>query len=335
MIIPVKYQEGGYEIVLERGALIRAGELLDLDRKVLIVTDDGVPAAYAARLASCCAEPVICTVPQGEGSKCLETLTRLLSLMLDRSFTRGDCVAAVGGGVIGDLSGLAASLYMRGVDFYNIPTTLLSQVDSSIGGKTAIDFCGVKNIIGTFKRPGKVLIDPDLLSTLDERQFACGMAEVVKMAMTCDKALFETVERSDPRDAIEEIIEKALSVKKRVVEEDEKEKGLRRVLNFGHTLGHGVETARDGELLHGECVALGMIPMTAPAVRDRLIRLLEKLSLPVRAPFDAPRAARAILHDKKTGAGGVTAVTVKEIGSFVFETMRPEDLIGKLEEIRA
>lgn len=331
----MKYQEGGYEIVLERGALIRAGELLDLDRKVLIVTDDGVPAAYATRLASCCAEPVICTVPQGEGSKCLETLTRLLSLMLDRSFARGDCVAAVGGGVIGDLSGLAASLYMRGVDFYNVPTTLLSQVDSSIGGKTAIDFQGVKNIVGTFKRPEKVLIDPDLLFTLDDRQFSAGMAEVVKMAATSDARLFETLETCDPRADIDRLIDGALRVKKAIVEADEREAGLRRVLNFGHTLGHGIEAARKGELLHGECVALGMIPMASGEAKARLIALLEKLSLPVRAVFDPEAAAEAIAHDKKGASDGVTAVRVEKIGSFAFEKMTTEDLTKKLREIRA
>ena len=165
MTLKTELGERSYEIVLERGCLKKAGALLDLDRKALIVTDDGVPEEYAKTVAAACKDPVIETIPQGEGSKSFPVLENLLSKMLAAGFSRSDCVVAVGGGVVGDLSALAAALYMRGIDFYNIPTTLLSQADSSIGGKTGIDLDGVKNIVGTFSQPKKVLIDPDLLST--------------------------------------------------------------------------------------------------------------------------------------------------------------------------
>ena len=176
MIIPVKTGNGGYNIYLERGALKKAGELLNLDRKVLIVTDSGVPSDYAKTVASICKEPFIVTIEQGEPSKCFNTFKMLLSKLVKGNFTRNDCVVAVGGGVVGDLAGFVAASFMRGIDFYNIPTTVLSQVDSSIGGKVAIDFEGYKNIVGAFYPPKAVIIDSDTLKTLPARQISNGLA---------------------------------------------------------------------------------------------------------------------------------------------------------------
>ena len=153
--------EHSYDIVIEHGVLSRAAEYLNLNRRVCVVTDSGVPAKYAETVAAQCRESLTVTFPQGEGSKNLDTFSAVLSDMLDAGFTRGDCVVAVGGGVVGDLAGFAASAYMRGIDFYNVPTTLLSQIDSSIGGKVAVDFHGYKNIVGAFHQPKCVLIDPD------------------------------------------------------------------------------------------------------------------------------------------------------------------------------
>ena len=166
MTIHMNLGKDSYDILVERGIIAKAHEHLNLNRRVLVVTDTGVPAEYAETVAALCKESVICNLEMGEASKSLEGFGRLLSAMLEHSFSRKDCVVAVGGGVVGDLAGFAASAYMRGIDFYNIPTTLLSQIDSSIGGKTAINFGGVKNIVGAFYQPKKVLIDPDLLKTL-------------------------------------------------------------------------------------------------------------------------------------------------------------------------
>ena len=253
-----------YDIVIERGALQKAGEYLDLDRKVLVLTDDGVPAEYAETVAQQAKDGFVFTVPQGEDSKSIPQFSEILSEMLRRGFSRKDAVVAVGGGVVGDLSGFVASAYMRGVDFYNVPTTVLSQVDSSIGGKTAVNLDGIKNIVGAFYQPKKVLIDLDLLSTLSERQIGNGLAEAVKMSLTSDKELFELFEKGNINDSMDEIITRSLKIKKAVVEQDEKEQGLRKILNFGHTIGHGVESfERLNGLYHGECVALGMIPMVS------------------------------------------------------------------------
>ena len=317
-----------YDIIVERGVLQKADEYLNLNRRVLIVTDSGVPSQYAETVASVCREGIICTVEQGEESKSLEVFSRLLQTMLDNGFSRKDCVVAVGGGVVGDLSGFAASAYMRGIDFYNIPTTLLSQIDSSIGGKTAVNFAGVKNIVGAFYHPKKVLIDPELLKTLPARQLSNGLAEAVKMSLTSDKELFDIIESSDIESNIDEIIIRSLNVKKNVVEQDEKESGLRKILNFGHTVGHGIESSEGmGELYHGECVALGMIPMCSEAIRPRVVALLKKCRLYREMTYDWDKITAAAFHDKKADGDTVTVTLVNEIGSFEMTEMKCLDVI--------
>lgn len=324
MEIPVTTSTGTYNIILERGALEKAGAYLQLDRKVLIVTDDGVPAHYAQTVAAACKDPLILTIPQGEASKQMDTLRLLLETMVKSDFTRTDCVVAVGGGVIGDMAGFSAAIYMRGIDFYNIPTTLLSQVDSSIGGKTAIDFMGLKNIVGAFYPPKCVIIDPDTLSTLPPRQLSNGLAEAVKMALTSDPELFSLLETGDLTDpqVLDTVIARSLNVKRQVVEQDEHESGLRKILNFGHTLAHAVESICDMQTYHhGECVAIGMVPMCSPSVRNRLLPILHKLSLPTELPGQADALIQACRHDKKMSGQAITVVTVPQIGSYKLEKL--------------
>ena len=332
MIIPVNADNGCYDIVLERGSLKKAGQLLELDRRVLVVTDEGVPPEYAGCVAGQCKEPIVVTVPRGEGSKSFEQLERLLSAMLEASFTRGDCVVAVGGGVVGDLSGFAASCYMRGIDFYNIPTTLLAQVDSSVGGKTAVNFGGVKNIVGAFYQPKKVIIDPGTLKTLERRQLMAGLAEAIKMAATSSAELFEIIEKSEDLDAdLPEIIRRSLCIKRDVVEQDPKENGLRRILNFGHTVGHAVEGFNKGKLLHGECVALGMPPMCSGEALERVTKVLKKYGLPTEIEQSADELMPYLKHDKKMTANSVKVVLVDKIGQFRICDMKPEEILGSLE----
>ncbi|MBQ8689916.1 MAG: 3-dehydroquinate synthase [Clostridia bacterium] len=314
---------GSYDITVGRGLLGRANEYMRLSRKVFIVTDSGVPREYAERVAAVSGDALIYTVESGEGSKSLAVMERLLQAMLDFGMTRGDCAVAVGGGVVGDLTGFAASAYMRGIDFYNIPTTLLSQVDSSIGGKTAVNLGVVKNIVGAFYQPKAVLIDVDVLRTLSKRHYAAGLAEAVKMSLTSDAELFEAFERDGVCDEnLEDIIVRALEIKRRVVEEDEKESGIRKILNFGHTLGHGLEA--EGELsglYHGECVALGMLPVCSSEVRARLLEVLKKLGLPTRFEGDIDRALDFVCHDKKCAGGEVSVIFVEEVGTYKIKTM--------------
>ena len=312
MILRMELGERSYDILIERGCLQQAGRLLHLNRKVCIVTDEGVPRQYVEKLAAQCASPVIVTVDAGEETKTMETVTKLCRVMLERGFSRKDCVAAVGGGMVGDLAGFAAACFMRGVDFYNIPTTLLSQVDSSIGGKTGVNLDGVKNIVGAFWQPQKVLIDPDTLDTLSPRLYAEGMAEAVKMALASDEKLFEQLEQGDL--PVEELLYGALSIKKAIVEQDEREGSIRKLLNFGHTIGHGVESAAKGSLYHGECVAIGLLPMCSQPVRARLQPVLERLGLPTSTDLDKEQIWQAMQHDKKSNSSGFSAVFVDQPG---------------------
>jgi 3-dehydroquinate synthase len=316
-----------YTITIRRGALANANAYMNLNRKVLIVTDNGVPAQYAKTVASCCASPVIVTIPQGEGSKNLRNFETLCRTMLENGFTRTDCVVAVGGGVVGDLAGFAAASFMRGIDFYNIPTTVLSQVDSSVGGKVAIDMNNIKNCVGAFHQPKAVLIDPDVLNTLPPRQIANGLAEAVKMAVTFDETLLSVFEQEDYMEHIDEIITASVRLKAEVVRQDEKESGLRRVLNFGHTIGHGIETAAGlDKLYHGECVALGMIPMCEESLRIRLIAILEKMGLPTSWEADPDAVWQAMSHDKKLSGNTITVVYAPKAGSFELRSMPITDL---------
>lgn len=333
MNIPVRLGERSYTVVIERGALARKTAGWNFDRKALVLTDSGVPKAYAEAVAAFCREPYIETVPMGESSKAFGTLERVLSAMLEHGFSRGDCLVTVGGGVVGDLGGFAASMYMRGIDFYNVPTTVLSAVDASVGGKTAIDFHGFKNIVGAFCQPKGVLIDPETFRTLPDRQVSNGLCEAVKTGMIMDKALFELFETDYPMAHLDEIVTRSVSCKRDVVERDEKESDLRRILNFGHTIGHGIENAAGGALYHGECVALGMLPMCSDAAKARLLPVLQKLNLPTRIDLDPAAVYAAMLHDKKTTKGGIGVVRVERIGACRIETVRPERLLPLIQTV--
>lgn len=334
--LTMDFDERSYDITVSRGAIKHASELFALDRRVLVVTDDGVPAQYSKAIADAAGEPHILTIRHGEASKCPERYLEILKFMLACGFDRHDCVVAVGGGVVGDLAGFAAATYMRGIDLYNIPTTLLSQVDSSVGGKTAIDFLGYKNVVGAFWQPKGVIVDPDVLESLDARQFACGMSEIIKMFATSDGKMFERLEDKTQCIPVEEIITAALRIKMNVVEHDEREAGLRRVLNFGHTIGHAIESISADEpypLLHGECVALGMLAITEGEVRRRLMHLLHRYDLPTAFRCDESRFREVLLHDKKAQSGDITVVLVDEIGSFSLRTETVDSIIARIKGV--
>ena len=327
MTVTLNLGDRGYDIVVKRGILKEAAQQLNLNRNVLIVTDDGVPPEYAECVAEQCENPVIVIIKQGEDSKSISEMENICRVMLNNNFTRNDCVVAVGGGVVGDLAGFCAASYMRGIDFYNIPTTLLSQVDSSIGGKVAVNLDKFKNIIGAFYQPKKVLIDSFLLKTLPERQFANGMAEAIKMSLTSDADLFSLIEKENIEENIDIIIEKSLIIKKQVVENDEREKGLRKILNFGHTIGHAIESAEFERLYHGECVALGMLPVCSTKVRERLTAVLKKVGLPTEYKFNKDLIQKNISHDKKSQGDSIYGVFVDEIGTFSLKEVSIDDFV--------
>ncbi len=335
--VRVNLGEDSYDVVIGRGILSSVGEMFNLDRRVLIVTDEGVPREYAEVVAMAAKAPRIVTVGEGEGSKSMSTYGYLQSEMIKHGMTRGDCVVSVGGGVVSDLAGFAAATYMRGIDFYSVPTTVLSQVDASVGGKCAINLDGIKNIVGAFHQPRCVLADIDCLATLDGRQVANGLSEVVKMALTSNAELFgyfESLCGEITPDKMEKIVVEAVKIKESVVERDEREGGLRRILNFGHTLGHGIEAAEGmEELYHGECVALGMLPVCSDEVRQRLVAVLKKLGLPTEYKGDIDEAIKLVAHDKKRTASGVKVILVPKVGEFVIREMTEDEFAATVRAV--
>ena len=314
--------ERSYDIILKNGALENLYQFARLDRRVAVVTDSGVPAQYAQRVADQCREARIITVPQGEASKSFKILESVLQQMLDFNMGRGDLVVAVGGGVVGDLAGFAASIYMRGIDFINCPTTTLSMIDSSIGGKTAVDLGDTKNIVGAFWQPKLVIVDPDTLATLPRRHYINGLAEAVKASLLADPELFGIFEKGDIDGQINEIIYRSLRFKKNIVEQDETERGMRKALNFGHTIGHAAEKLGNyTDLTHGQAVAIGMVAamrlsallgnedLTAP-----LIDILKHIGLPTELNYDRESIFNALLSDKKKFGATVNFILVREAG---------------------
>ena len=322
--IRMELGKDSYDILLGCGLLTHAREYFKLDRKVLVLTDSGVPTEYADTIASQCKEPFVFTIDSGESGKSFDSYQSVLGFMAKMKFTRTDCVVAVGGGVCGDLAGFVASSYMRGVDFYNVPTTLLSQVDSSIGGKVAINLEKYKNTVGAFYQPKCVLIDPETLLTLDIRQVRSGLAESLKIATTSDPELFEMFESGEYLNDIENVILRSLLIKKGIVERDVNEKGERKILNFGHTIGHAIESASG--LLHGESVALGMPFMCSDGVRERLYPILYEMGLPTETEIDKEKLYDFILRDKKADGDNITITFVSEIGTAELRKMPIENI---------
>lgn len=336
MIINLNLGKNSYEIEIDNGLLSSIYKDIENRNHILIVTDSGVPTKYLDILIGNIREKcVIYTIEQGEQSKNIGNLKNILNFMLTNEFKRNDCVIALGGGVVGDLSAFAASIYMRGIDFYNIPTTLLSMVDSSIGGKTGVDFGNVKNSIGTFYQPKKVYIDLDVLATLDKRLINCGLAESLKMAICLNKEYYEYLKLNIENLDFEKVIIESCKIKKDVVEKDEKESNLRKVLNFGHTIGHGIEESFDGKLLHGECVALGMICMSDDSIKKELIEIYERIGLPTKVKLNKDKVLSLIKHDKKSIGDDIDCVVVNEIGAFEFQKMTIDQISKKLTCIEA
>ncbi len=334
MKLTVNLKKRSYDVIIKKGALNNVGKLINLARKVLIVTDDGVPEQYAKTVQSQCKDAICISVPQGEKSKSIQCFEMLLEQMLKHKMTRKDLVIAVGGGVVGDLAGFVASAYMRGVDFVNCPTTTLAQIDSSIGGKVAVNLAGTKNTVGAFHQPKLVVIDPNTLDTLSQRQYAQGLAEAVKAGLIADEQLFEMFETADIKNDIEKIIYLSLEMKKRIVQEDEHEGGIRAILNFGHTIGHGIESAKcTGHLYHGECVALGMLPMIEDkALQKRTAEVLKKLGLPFKISYDGDEIYKYVCHDKKAAAKDITVVKVQSVGTCVLQSVPMQSLRGIIKE---
>jgi 3-dehydroquinate synthase len=339
---------GDYPIRIRKGALQELGEVAVSacsGRRACIVSDENVWPLYgdaaAKALTSSGFKVSRALVPPGETSKSQEQLTYLYEQFHAAGITRSDLVIALGGGVVGDLAGFAASSWLRGVPLIQVPTTLLAQVDSSIGGKTAVDLPFGKNLIGAFYQPRAVVMDPSVLRTLSRSRMSDGMSEVIKYGMIRDLPLFEQIESSTYD--LEWVLERCVRIKTTVVARDERDTGERMLLNFGHTIGHAIEKVTDYQRYsHGEAVAIGMaaaagigerLGLTEPGTADRLCFLLERYQLPINTDLPAETLISSIASDKKNLGTKLYFVLLHKIGDAFLKPMKLQDLSGLLQEV--
>lgn len=324
-----------YNVYIGKGLAESSADILKksgVNGKIIIVCDSNVAPIYLEKYESILQsggyETASFIFPAGEKSKNINTLSDILEAFAKNGIARNDTAIALGGGVTGDITGFAAGVYMRGISYVQIPTTLLSSVDSSVGGKTAVDLDNGKNLAGLFIQPKAVICDTDTLNTLSDEYYADGMAEVIKTAILGDVELFEELENNPPRTIDEYIISRCVEYKGKVVTEDEFEMGIRKLLNLGHTPAHSIEKLSGYSIPHGHAVAMGLGIMTRSARAEKLIdestekrilKLLEKYSLPTDSPYCAKELADAAFFDKKRQGNSISIIKIKAIGECFIE----------------
>ncbi len=331
-----------YNVYIGTGLLPRLAEFLPGDIKIgkaVLVSDDNVAPLYAEvvtkALKSAGFSVHTFIIPHGETSKCQAQLFKLLEFMAEHHVNRADCMFALGGGVVGDLTGFAASIYLRGVPFVQLPTTVLAACDSSVGGKTAIDLPAGKNLVGSFYQPRAVICDYSTFDTLPKAIFSDGMAEVIKYGMLTDRALLDTL-NGDISVCLEQVLARCVQIKADIVEQDTFDTTVRQLLNFGHTVGHAIEAASEYTLPHGSAVAIGMaiisrgcaaLGMCHKDVPDTLLKLLNKYALPHRCNYTAEALYKITLHDKKSTADGVQLIVPTVLGKCVIAPTASADVL--------
>ncbi|EOL46215.1 3-dehydroquinate synthase [Enterococcus phoeniculicola] len=343
MKLTVTLPEHAYDILIEKESLTQIGSWVSslwTKQKICIITDDTVQLLYGnlvfQQLKEQGFDTVIFSVIPGETSKSISVASDIVDFLAENGFTRTDGILALGGGVVGDLAGFVASIYMRGIHYLQVPTTLLAQVDSSIGGKTAVNTEQAKNLIGSFWQPEGVLVDPLTLNTLEVRRIREGIAEIIKSAAIADASLWSRLEALENEQALledaEAILTACLKIKQSVVEEDVLDNGNRLILNFGHTIGHAIEaTAGYGVVTHGEGVAIGMTQitriaekkgLTAKGTTEKLTQMSTKFGLPTQhSPWEKDALFQAITHDKKTRGNTIKLILLETIGQAKIQTI--------------
>lgn len=334
-----------YDVVIGGGILSDCGKavagLPDKYDKIAIISDDTVSALYGKAVmdsfSSAGFEPVQFVFPHGEASKSLSTLENACAFLCDNFITRKSLIVALGGGVTGDLAGFAAAVFQRGIDFIQIPTTFLAAIDSSVGGKTAVNIPSGKNLLGAFWQPGLCWCDTDTLSTLSEDIFRDGIAEAVKYGCILDENLFGTMKIHGFKDRLAEIITRCVELKAEVVTKDERDIGLRAILNFGHTLGHGIEKLSDFQITHGKAVAIGMslvsrageaADLTESGTSAQIEEILDANGISTSCPYPIADVVAASLGDKKRDGDKMNLILLKRIGeAFVYPV--PVDRLGE------
>lgn len=324
MKINVNLEANSYDIHIGKGILAQINQLILKHHQVCIISDEGVPKEYLNTVTKQFLHPYEYIIKQGEDSKSMKCYQGICEFLLRNNFTRQDAIIALGGGVVGDLSGFVAATYMRGIAFYQIPTTTLAQIDSSIGGKVAINLGDIKNIVGAFYQPKGVIIDLDTLKTLPLRHYNNGLVEALKAGLIKDEKLFQLFEEVDYQQHIEEIIIRAIEVKKAIVEIDEKEEHERKLLNFGHTIGHAIESYYGlSKYYHGECVAMGMLYfINNEDIKKRIYSIYKKLNIPIKTTYDADKLFKILTSDKKVSEDLIDIISVSKIGKATIETIK-------------
>ena len=336
-----------YDVLIGRSLLDSLGAHIKCtvgECKICIVTDDKVDALYSLRAQQALQREGYSykkfVIKNGEASKNTQNLIALLEFLAENTFTRSDCVLALGGGVVGDLAGFAAGIYLRGIRFIQVPTTLLAAVDSSVGGKTAVDLAAGKNLAGVFHQPSLVLCDVETLDTLDSEVFADGCAEVIKYAVISDRAMFEYLKKGI-KNNIEKVIFDCISHKAKIVEDDEFDRGCRQLLNLGHTVGHAIEHCSDFKISHGSAVSIGMSVVTKMACdlglcdQNDLIDMLALLranALPTECKYSAEELARVAGADKKRSGQTITLIVPHGIGNCKLMSVPYSELCGYIEK---
>jgi 3-dehydroquinate synthase len=356
-VIPVKLPENAYEIAIAPGSLSQLGSYLsnlNVGKKVLIISNPEIFSHYGeialTSLKDAGFDVSTHTIPEGEVHKTLESIAQVYDTALENRLERSSTMIALGGGVIGDMTGFAAATWLRGINFIQVPTTLLAMVDASIGGKTGVNHPKGKNLIGAFYQPRLVLIDPQVLKTLPVREFRAGMAEVIKYGVIWDVDLFTKLEQAERLDDIAYLSEELLQIiitrscqaKADVVGQDEKEAGLRAILNYGHTIGHAIESLTGYSVInHGEAVAMGMVAagkiatelqLWTQAEEDRQNQLIQKAGLPIKIPttLDSEAAIETLQTDKKVKAGKVRFILPTQIGKVTITDQVSSELIREV-----
>lgn len=326
-----------YEILIDNNLLKDTGELVCnvcSPCKAVIITDDIVDSFYAGTVQTSLENSGFSTqkfvFKNGESSKSVQTLTDILEFLAQCKLSRSDLIIALGGGVVGDIAGFCASIYLRGIKFVQIPTTFLSAIDSSVGGKTGVNLESGKNLAGAFWQPSLVICDYSTLDTLPKEVFADGVAEAIKYGVISSKKLFDEIANNDISNNIEQIISECVSIKRDIVNEDEFDLGTRQLLNFGHTIGHCIEKQSNFKITHGHAVAIGMCIISKASFRaglcdydctPEIISVLEKYNLPTVSPFDATTLFATAISDKKRMGDTITLVIPQKIGKCVLYKM--------------
>lgn len=339
MEFTVKLKDAQSKVIIKKRSHLHLNDYFDTSIKTLVISDQQIPSSLKEKILCQLSNAQLIEVEEGEVSKSFETYQYLLEKLLEMNFSRKDMILALGGGVIGDLSGFVASTYKRGCRFMSIPTTTLSQIDSSIGGKVAINLHSVKNCVGNFYHPELVIVDTTTLSTLPKRHFYNGLVEAFKGGCIQDPVLYQLFkehahELNWDSDILEEIIIRSLLMKKKVVEEDEKETSLRKILNFGHTIGHAIESSYHlHDYYHGECVANGMIRVQEnEKLKKEFMDIFQRMGIPLIQHLDVEECINFIKNDKKAKGNEIELVKVDTVGEAYLEKIQIDELRKYIEE---